>query len=97
VETNGEIGKITLWSRLFCSILICSPVLYRFLVAEGDTYHFFVLVIVSPLAGVVLFANSLFHLVRTRSWRSVMSNITFILISIGGVLVSIHYLPQFRM
>jgi len=78
-------------------MLVAAPVLYRFSVTEGDAYHFLILVLLAPVAGVVLFANSLFCLFRYPNWRSVALSIVFILVGAGGVLTAVHYLPQFRM
>lgn len=94
---NRRVGHPSIACRWICSVLIASPLLYRASVTDGDVYHFFVLVVLAPVAGVVLFANSLFCLLRHPNWRSAAINFFFIVLSAIGILTARYYLPQFRM
>ena len=91
------VGVATLWCRTICTILVASPVLYRISVTDGDAYHFLILVVLAPVAGTVLFVNSVFCLFRYRNSKSAAFSLAFILISAAGFLSAAHYLPQFRM
>ena len=98
LESNSRrIGGFTLMCRLICSLLVAGPVLYVSFVAEGDAYHFLALVLLAPVAGLVLIANSLFCLFRYRKVESFWIGLAFILVGLTGVLVAWHFLPQFRM
>jgi hypothetical protein len=94
---SQRVGHPSLACRWICSVLIAGPLLYRVSVTEGDVYHFFILVVLAPVAGLVLFANSLFCLIRYRNWKSASFSLVFILVSAVGVLTAWYYLPQFRM
>jgi hypothetical protein len=67
------------------------------LVVDGDAYHFLALVLLAPVAGLVLMANSLFCLFRYRHLESPWMGLGFALVGVTGVLVAWHFLPQFRM
>jgi len=71
--------------------------LYWGSVTDGDAYHFLALVLLAPVAGLVLLANSLFCLVRHRTWKSTAFSLVFVVISVVGFLSTWHFLPQFRM
>ena len=66
-------------------------------VVEGDVYHFLILVLLAPVAGLVLVANSLFCLYRYRKVESFWIGLAFVLVGVTGVLEAYHFLPQFRM
>jgi len=66
-------------------------------VAEGDVYHFLILVLLAPLAGIVLAANSLFCLYRYRKLESPWIGLAFVLVGVTGILEAWYFLPQFRM
>jgi hypothetical protein len=72
-------------------------VLYVSFVAEGDAYHFLALVLLAPVAGIVLVANSLFCLFRYRNLESPWIGLAFVLVGVTGILEAWHFLPQFRM
>jgi hypothetical protein len=55
------------------------------------------LVLLAPVAGVVLVANSLFCLFRYRKVESFWIALAFILVGLTGLLEAWHFLPQFRM
>ena len=98
VERNSRrLGGFTLMCRLICSLLVAGPVLYVSFVAEGDAYHFLALVLLAPVAGIVLVANSLFCLFRYRNLESPWIGLAFVLVGVTGILEAWHFLPQFRM
>ena len=83
--------------RFLCSALVAAPLCYVSLVVDGDAYHFLALVLLAPVAGLVLMANSLFCLFRYRHLESPWMGLGFALVGVTGVLVAWHFLPQFRM
>ena len=98
VESNSRrLGGFTLMCRLICSLLVAGPLFYVNFVAEGDAYHFLALVLLAPVAGLVLVANSLFCLYRYRKLESFWIGLAFILVGVAGVLEVWYFLPQFRM
>jgi hypothetical protein len=92
-----RVGGFTLACRYICSALIAGPLLYWSSATDGDAYHFLALVVLAPIAGLVLFANSLFCLFRYRNWKSASFSLIFIFVSVIGVLTARYFLPQFRM
>ena len=92
-----RIGGFTLMCRLICSLLVAAPVLYVSFVVEGDAYHFLALVLLAPVAGLVLVANSLFCLFRYRKVESPWIGLAFVLVGLTGFLEAWYFLPQFRM
>lgn len=94
---NQRPGHPSIACRWICSVLVAGPLLYRVSAAEGDVYQFFILVVLAPVAGIVLFANSRFCLLRYRNWKSASLSFVFILVSAIGFLVARYCLPQFRM
>jgi len=96
-RTSRRIGGFTLMCRLICSLLVAGPVLYVSFVAEGDAYHFLAFVLLAPLAGLVLVANSLFCLFRYRNLESPWIGLAFVLVGVTGILEAWYFLPQFRM
>jgi hypothetical protein len=67
------------------------------LVTDGDAYHFLALVLLAPIAGVVLFANSFFCVFRDRSLGSFWISLVFMLVGVIGLVEAWYFLPQFRM
>ena len=96
-RTNRSVGGYTLMCRLICSLLVAGPVVYFSLVTEGDAYHFLALVLLAPVAGLVLVANSLYCLFRYRKLESFWVGLAFILVGVTGILEAWYFLPQFRM
>ena len=92
-----RVGSFTLACRFICSALVVGPLLYWSSVTDGDAYHFLALVLLAPIAGLVLFANSLFCLFRYRNWKSASFSLIFIFVSVIGVLTAQYFLPQFKM
>jgi glycerol-3-phosphate acyltransferase PlsY len=66
-------------------------------VADGDAYHFLALVLLAPVAGLILVANSLFCVFRYRSLESTWIGLVFVLVGVIGVLEAWYFLPQFKM
>ena len=96
-RNSRRLGGFTLACRLICSLLVAGPVLYVSFVTEGDAYHFLALVLLAPVAGLVLVANSLFCLYRYRKVESFWIGLAFILVGVTGVIEAWYFLLQFRM
>jgi hypothetical protein len=94
---SRRLGGHTLTCRLICSALVTAPLFYISFVADGDAYHFLALVLLAPVAGLVLVANSLFCLFRYRTIESPWISIGFILVGGIGVLLAWYFLPHFKM
>jgi hypothetical protein len=93
----ARIGSFTLTCRLICTALIAGPLLYVNFVVDGSAYHFLALVLLAPVAGLVLVANSLFCLFRYRNLESFWIGLAFVLVGVTGILEAWYFLPQFRM
>lgn len=83
--------------RVICTVLIAAPLAYLTFIVDGDAYHFLALVVLAPVAGLILMANSLFCMFRDRKLQSFGSAIVFILVGFMGFFVAWYFLPQFRM
>jgi hypothetical protein len=94
---SRRLGGFTLACRLICTALVAGPLLYVNFVADGDAYHFLALVLLAPIAGLVLVANSLFCLLRYRNLESSWIGLAFVLVGVTGILEAWYFLPQFRM
>lgn len=92
-----RLGGFTLTCRFICTALVAGPWLYVSFVTHGDAYHLLALVLLAPVSGIVLLANSLFCLFRYRNLESFWIGLLFILVGVIGVLEAWHFLPQFRM
>jgi len=90
-------GGFTLTCRFICTALVAAPLLYVNFVADGSAYNFLVLVLLAPIAGLVLVANSLFCLFRYRNVESYWIGLAFILVGATGFIEAWYFLPQFRM
>ena len=91
------VGAFTNTCRLICSALVGAPLLYFHFVSEGSAAEFLLLVLLAPVAGAVLIANSLLGFYLYRKIESPLIGLLFILVGVIGVLVALHFLPQFRM
>ena len=96
-EGAARIGGFTHACRLICTVMVAGPVLYVSLVTKGDAYHFLALVLIAPVAGLVLAANSLFCLFRYRNVESSWIGLAFVVVGVTGILETWYFLPQFRM
>jgi hypothetical protein len=96
-RTSRRLGAYTLICRFICSVLVACPVFYVSFVTEGSAAQFLILVLLAPIAGLVLVANSLFCLVRYRNLESSWIALAFVLVGVTGILEAYHFLPQFRM
>ena len=96
-DQSRRVGAYTLICRLICSLLVAGPVVYFSFVTDGSAAEFLVLVLLAPIAGIVLAANSLFCLVRYRKVESFWIGLAFVLVGVTGILEAWYFLPQFRM
>lgn len=94
---SRRVGAYTLICRFICTVLVGAPLVYFSFVTDGDAYHFLALVLLAPIAGFVLVANSLFCLVRYRKLESFWIGLAFTLVGVSGFLEAWHFLPKFRM
>ena len=94
---SRRLSGFTLTCRFLCSALVAAPLFYVIFVVDGDAYHFLALVLLAPVAGLVLVANSLFCLFRYRNLESPWIGLVFVLVGVIGVLEAWYFLPQFRM
>jgi hypothetical protein len=93
----ARIGGFTLMCRLICSLLVAGPLVYLNFVADGSAAEFLILVLLAPIAGLVLVANSLFCLYRYRNLESPWIGLAFVLVGVTGVIEALYFLPKFRM
>ncbi len=93
----ARVDAYTLICRLICSLLVAGPVVYLSFVTDGSAAEFLALVLLAPIAGLVLVANSLFCLVRYRKFESFWVGLAFVLVGVTGVIEAWYFLPQFRM
>jgi hypothetical protein len=93
----ARIGAYTLICRLICSLLVAGPLVYLNFVADGSAAEFLILVLLAPVAGLVLVANSLFSLFRYRKVESPWIGLAFVLVGVTGVIEALYFLPKFRM
>ena len=94
---SRRLGGFTLPCRFICNALVAGPLFYLSFVADGDAYHFLALVLLAPVAGLVLVANSLFCLFRYRNVESSWMSLMFVQVRVIGVLEAWYFLPQFKM
>ena len=94
---SPKLGGFTLTCRFICTALVASPLLYFNFVADGSAYYFLALVLLAPIAGLILVANSLFCLFRYRKVESPWIGLAFVLVGVTGILEAWYFLPQFRM
>jgi hypothetical protein len=90
-------GRATEWCRLVSTVVLLGPVLYWTIPVGGDAYVFLALVLAAPLAGAVLFANSLYCLIRYRSAPAFRASLAFMLLSTAGIFEAWYFLPRFGM
>ena len=93
----ARIGGFTLTCRFICTVLVAAPLIYFNFVADGSAYYFIALVLLAPVAGLILVANSLFCLFRYRNLESFWIGLAFVLVGVTGILEAWYFLPQFRM
>jgi hypothetical protein len=96
-RVSPRLSGFTLMCRFICTALVTGPLFYFSFVADGDAYHFLVLVLLAPIAGLVLVANSLFCLFRYRKVESFWIGLAFVMVGVTGILEAWYFLPQFRM
>jgi hypothetical protein len=96
-DSAARIGGFTLGCRIICSFLVACPLFYVTFVTEGSAVQFLILVLLAPVAGLVLMANSLFCVFRYRKVESPLVGVVYVLIGVIGVLAAWYFLPKFRM
>jgi hypothetical protein len=96
-DSAARIGDYTLICRFICSVLVACPVFYVSFVTEGSAVQFLILVLLAPIAGLVLVANSLFCLYRYRKVESFWIGLAFVLVGVTGIIEALYFLPKFRM
>ena len=96
-DSAARIGGFTIAIRLICTALVAAPLLYFNFVAKGSAYFFLALVLLAPVAGLVLVANSLFSLYRYRMAESFWIGLAFFLVGVTAFLEAWYFLPQFKM
>jgi hypothetical protein len=87
----------TVFCRVICIALIAATLAYFGFVVDGDAYHFLALVVLAPIAGLILMANSLSCMFRERNLQSFGTAIVFMLVGFMGFFVAWYFLSQFRM
>lgn len=97
-QTNQTAGRPTFLCRWICSGLLAAPLLYWWSLAyKGDALVLLVLALLSLVAGLVLFVNSVFCLIRYRKHGQVATSAFFVLISVIGVVAMPYVLPGWKM
>jgi len=96
-DSAARIGAYTLICRFICIVLVAGPLVYFSLVTDGSAAEFLILVLLAPVAGIVLVANSLFCLFRYRKVESPWIGLAFVLVVVTGILEALYFLPKFRM
>lgn len=97
-EMNQGIGRLSVLSRWICSAMLAAPLLYWWSLAyKSDAVILLVLALLSAVAGLVLFVNSIFCLFRYRNRGQRAASAFFLLVSVAGVLAMPYFLPGWRM
>ena len=95
---NQNVGRLTFLCRWICCAMLAAPLLYWWSFAyKGDALILVVLALLSLVAGLALFVNSIFCLVRYRERGQLMTSTLFILVSVIGVLAMPYVLPGWKM
>ena len=97
-QTNQSARRLTYLCRWICSGALAAPLLYWWSLAyKGDAVVLLVLALLSLVAGLVLFANSIFCLFRYRKQGQLTTNAIFAFVSVIGVLAMPYVLPGWKM
>jgi hypothetical protein len=97
-QAHQGVGRFTVVCRWVCGAMVAAPLLYWWILGyEGDPYILLLLALLSPIAGLVLFANSLFCLRHFRGRRQILISLGFLLGSAIGVVALFFVLPGFKM
>jgi hypothetical protein len=97
-HTNPGVGRLSVLSRWICSAMLAAPLLYWWSLAyKSDAVILLVLALLSVVAGLVLFVNSIFCLFRYRNRGQRAASAFFLLVSVAGVLAMPYFLPGWRM
>lgn len=91
-------GRLTQLCRRVCSVALSAPLLYWWTLGyEGDPLTLLILAFLSLIAGVVLFCNSAFCLLRVPAGRGRAISAYFLLLSVAGVVAMPYVLPGWKM
>ena len=97
-QTNQNVGRSTFLCRWICCGLLAAPLLYwSSLGYKADAVVLLVLALLSAIAGLALFVNSIFCLIRYRKQGQFAIGVFFVLISVIGVLAMPYVLPGWKM
>ncbi|MGQ0658503.1 MAG: hypothetical protein ACT4NU_10490 [Chromatiales bacterium] len=97
-QTHQNVGRFTYLCRWVCCGLLAAALLYWWSLAyKGDAVILLVLAILSLVAGLVLFSNSIFCLFRHRNRGQLAISSFFLLLSVVGVLAMPYVLPGWKM
>lgn len=97
-QKNQNVGRLTFLCRWTCGGMLAAPLLYWWgLAYKGDALILLVLALLSLIAGLVLFVNSIFCLVRHRKQGQFSTSIFFAFVSVIGVLAMPYVLPGWKM
>lgn len=86
----------TLACRIVCSVLVAAPAYYLHFV-NASAVGFLILLLIAPVAGLVLIANSVFGWIRHRAVEHWWIGALFVVVGLMGFVQAWYYLPQFRM
>jgi hypothetical protein len=97
-HTNPGVGRLSVLSRWICSAMLAAPLVYWWSLAyKSDAVILLVLALLSAVAGLVLFVNSIFCLFRYRDRGQRAASAFFLLVSVAGVLAMFYVLPGWKM
>lgn len=95
---NQGVGRPTAICRLICCGALAAPLLYWLGFAyKGDAFVLLILAFLSLVAGLVLFVNSMFCLVRYRKQGQFWPGMLFAFVSVIGVVAMPYVLPGWKM
>lgn len=93
-----NVGRFTVLCRSIGTAMIAAPLLYWWSFGhQGDALVLLVLALISALAGLVLFANSIYCLRHARNRGQRLTSLLFLLGSVIGVFAMPYVLPGWRM
>lgn len=97
-KPHQNVGRFTHICRRICSVTLLAPLLYWWgLAYKADAVILLVLALLSLVAGLVLFCNSIFCLFRYRYPRQRAVSFLFLLLSVAGVIAMPYVLPGWKM
>jgi formate hydrogenlyase subunit 3/multisubunit Na+/H+ antiporter MnhD subunit len=95
---HKNVGRLTVLCRWICSALVAAPLAYWWILRyQGNAYLLLILALMSVVAGLVLFVNSIYCLRRYRDPGQSAISLLFLLGSVTGVLAMPYALPGWKM